>query len=129
LYALVLGSQHLLSLAGAIRHRPHRVRRLALARAGPRGEAISGRNRAVPAWLCGTRDLSLSLSCAAVADHLGDRGHADEPDVHADRQAAAHSADPRLLRPRLLDLPRQGARRRELSSLKTDGKRRATEER
>ena len=85
--ALVLAAEHLLSLAGAGRHRAHRVRRLALARDGPRRAAVPRGDRAVPARLSRARDFVVSLSRAAVADDLGHRRGAGEPDLHAGRHA------------------------------------------
>ena len=51
--------------------------------------AVPRRDRAVPARLSRAGDLDLSLSRAAVADDLGDRRRAGEPDLHAGRHASS----------------------------------------
>ncbi len=91
------------------------LRLLALADAGPRRAAVSCRHRAVHARLRRAGGVQLPLSGAAVADGVGHRGRALEPDLHAGRHAGDAADHPRLCRLHLLDLPRQGARGRELS--------------
>ena len=81
--------------------------------------AVPRRDRAVHARLSGAGDLGLSLSGAALAHDLGCRRRAREPDLHADRHAAAVADHPDLYGLRLLPVPRQAEGRRRVS-LKPD---------
>ena len=71
---------------------------MALAAARRRHRALHRDDRAVSARLSRPRDLVISVSRAAVAHHLADRGRAGEPDLHAGRHGGAAAADPGLHR-------------------------------
>ncbi len=102
------------SMAGAGGDRIRCLHALALARKRPRSAAVPGGDRAFSARLSRPGDFQLPLSGAALAHRMGHRGGAGEPDLHAARHAGAAADDPRLYRLRLLAVPRQSARRREL---------------
>ena len=97
--ALVLAAEFLFPVAGA---GGDRARCLRAAGAGlenrPRRAAVPRRDRAVPARLSRAGDFELPLSGAAVADGLGHRRRAGEPDLHAARHAVAAADHPRLHR-------------------------------
>src|SRR5712691_474791 len=112
--ALVLGPEHLFPVAGAVAHRLHCAPCLALPRGGARGAAFPRLDRPVPARLSRPGDLHLSLSGPAHADDLADRSRSREPDFPVARHGRAAADHPRLLRVRVLAVPRQGARGRRI---------------
>jgi hypothetical protein len=113
--ALVLFAKLLFPVAGAADDRAHRLRPPALARGGTRRAALLCRDRSIPARLSRPGDFRFSLSGAALAHCLGNGGRALKPDLPPARHLAAAADGRGLHRFRVLAVPRQSARGRELS--------------